>query len=898
MNAPALRDLSVHLLPDDRKKSVALRKTCLLLAKTSLVVAFFLSAIGFLFLARAGATLQPLNHRVIDAEYSKALDKIITVSATPTNQIHVVDPISGDDRALGLSYVPTCVSVGPDGVHAAVGHNGHVSYVDLNTLTLLRTYDVTTDVIDVVLAGNGYVYAFPRVDQWEHIRCLNLETGQETLHTGMYVRAGTLAKLHPDGTKMYGANNGVSPSNIERYDITAGTAAYMYDSPYWGDYPVCGNLWMSEDGMRIFTACGKVFRSSDAVSEDMVYNGTLSGSGSIGHLDHSSEVNKVALIMKGSSFPTVVVKDTDIWIYQYDPLAYYTTVPLPPFPVGGVGYQSHGRFVFFNSAGSALFAIVQADTDSGTLLDYALATVDIEQGSKVYYTITASAGTGGAISPSGATPVIFGGSAGFTITADADYAISDVRVDGYLVGKVTSYTFENVEANHTIAVTFKPTFVGVMASAGPGGTINPSGLAKVSPGASLTFSITADAGYAISDVLVDGSSVGRVNSYTFNNIQTGHTIEATFGRAITVAPYYPLVPGTQWTYQKDGGTTEMVAIVKKPFTVNGVDTVPFQYSLTGAKEYYTNDGSGIRLHGTYSPKAYNNHPGTFTMSPPITIAPTQAVEGQTIHSGGIVRLTVPGLGHAEANYNADYTVDGLETITVTAGTFEAIKLTYNLTISDSTETGTLHLAKDIGQIRQTITYSGQTTTYELVSTNSTMRDLAVTNITRPATLIFRKSATSKTSPVKVVVQNRGPFPETITDQAMLSNVVTLAVHSLGSCADPVPAPVSPSKFPLTIPSKGSLTLTYNVTFDCVNDPARSTIKDPNHSDYRFTATVDRAAIDGDTDSHPSDDICPRPVTPPYAIDPYPDGMIREKGCGARKSDGTFGNELVTDIVTK
>lgn len=873
-------------------------RTCRLLAKFSLVTPLFLFAVTFLFLSGARATLQPLDHRVIDAEYSKVLDKIITVSSTPANQLHIVDPVTGDDRALSLLYAPTCVSVGPDGVHAAVGHNGHVSYIDLNTLTLLRTYDVTADVIDVVLAGNGYVYAFPRMYQFTYIRCLNLETGQETLQTGLFIYGGTLAKSHPDGTKIYGANNGVSPSDIERYDITTGTAVRMYDSPYHGDYPMCGNLWISEDGMRIFTACGRVFRSSDNVSEDMTYNGKLFEYGFLTYLDHSSDAGKVALIFSNNAYPPMAIKDTDIWVYQYDPLAYYTTVPLPSFRVGSTDYQSHGRFVFFNSTGSGLFAIVQADPESGTLLDYALATIDIAQGSKFYFTITASAGSGGTISPSGATPVLFGESAGFTITPDEEYGVSDVRVDGYTVGKVTTYQFENVEENHTIAVTFKPTILGVMASAGRGGTITPSGLTKVGVGTSLTFAIAPEADYVISDVMVDGKSVGKITTYTFNNIQAGHTIEAIFGRVTTAAPYYPLVPGTQWTYRKDDGTTEMVTVLKKPFTVNGVETAQFQYSVSGAKEYYTNDESGIRLHGIYSPTAYKNHPGTFTMIPPITISPTQAIEGQGTHSAGTVRLVVPGLGHAEVSYSADYVVNGFETITITAGTFEALKITYSLAMSGSTETGTLHLVKDIGQIRQkTVTYTGQTSVYELVSTNVTVRDLAVTNITRPAVLAFTKSATRKTSPVKLVIQNRGPFPETIADQTMLSNVVTLTVQSLGSCPNPVPTPVSPSSFPLSIPPKGSLTLTYNVTFDCVNDPTRSTPKAPNHNDYRFSATVNRVVIDGDNDSHPSDDVCPRSIAPPYEIDPYPDGTIKDRGCGARKSDGTFGNELFTDIVS-
>ena len=68
----------------------------------------------------------------------------------------------------------------------------------------------------------------------------------------------------------------------------------------------------------------------------------------------------------------------------------------------------------------------------------------------------------------------------------------------------------------------------IAASAGTGGTISPSGSVSVSHGASQAFSITPNAGYGITNVLVDGSSVGAVSSYTFSNVTAAHTISATF----------------------------------------------------------------------------------------------------------------------------------------------------------------------------------------------------------------------------------------------------------------------------------------------------------------------------------------------------------------------------------
>ena len=71
-----------------------------------------------------------------------------------------------------------------------------------------------------------------------------------------------------------------------------------------------------------------------------------------------------------------------------------------------------------------------------------------------YYTIKATAGTGGSISPSGNVSVREGRDQTFTITPDKGYAVSNVKIDGKSIGAVKSYTFENVSRAHTIEVIF------------------------------------------------------------------------------------------------------------------------------------------------------------------------------------------------------------------------------------------------------------------------------------------------------------------------------------------------------------------------------------------------------------------------------------------------------------
>ena len=151
------------------------------------------------------------------------------------------------------------------------------------------------------------------------------------------------------------------------------------------------------------------------------------------------------------------------------------------------------------------------------------------------YTINASAGPGGSISPSGNKSVNHGANQSYVISPNNCFTIADVIVDGVSQGATGSYIFSNVTSNHTISAVFKVNSFTITASAGPGGTISPSESISVPNGGSQTFTISPDASHAISDVLVDGSSVGAVSSYTFRNVTGDHTIYALFVPGYTLS---------------------------------------------------------------------------------------------------------------------------------------------------------------------------------------------------------------------------------------------------------------------------------------------------------------------------------------------------------------------------
>ncbi len=168
-------------------------------------------------------------------------------------------------------------------------------------------------------------------------------------------------------------------------------------------------------------------------------------------------------------------------------------------------------------------------------------------------------------------------------------------------------------------------------------------------------------------------------------------------------------------------------------------------------------------------------------------------------------------------------------------------------------------------------------------------NLAVLSVKPPKKINLSGRKPNQTKSVRVTIQNLGTHSETIADLNALTNVVIFSVESLGVC--PVPAislvPLK-KRFPIVLGPKKKLTLLYNVTFGCVNDPLATT-KSANHSDFRYTVTVNPAALDGNTDTQPSNDVCPR----------QPNLAIGDKGCGNRDPvTKQPGADVLTDVIMK
>lgn len=133
-----------------------------------------------------------------------------------------------------------------------------------------------------------------------------------------------------------------------------------------------------------------------------------------------------------------------------------------------------------------------------------------------------------------------------TFTPDAGYEVSTATVNGTTVTPDANgqYIIPNVTENVDITAIF--TYVGgsssgggssvtrytITATATAGGSISPSGTVRVNRNADETFTMKAQEGYELADVLVDGKSVGAVERYTFEEVRKSHTILAIFEKTI------------------------------------------------------------------------------------------------------------------------------------------------------------------------------------------------------------------------------------------------------------------------------------------------------------------------------------------------------------------------------
>ena len=164
------------------------------------------------------------------------------------------------------------------------------------------------------------------------------------------------------------------------------------------------------------------------------------------------------------------------------------------------------------------------------------------------YTVTATAGTGGSISPSGAQTVNAGGSISFSVSPTSGYEVEDVKVNGESIGAVSSCTIANVTANTTVAASFREAAADTISV-----TVTHNGYGSVKYGNNTvvsgtpvtvprgtSFTLQPNTGARTKTVRKDNVQVAAASSYSF---QANGTLEVTFEQGLPASSFGTSVSG-------------------------------------------------------------------------------------------------------------------------------------------------------------------------------------------------------------------------------------------------------------------------------------------------------------------------------------------------------------------
>lgn len=312
-----------------------------------------------------------LAYAPLDARYSRALDKLITISSNP-NALKIVDPFSESVRNVPLPTSVKSFSISPNGKLAIVLHESVASLVDLESATLVKSFATGGSHTDAFITNAAVAYFVGQTGgQWVRpsVVYFNARTGAEmtlpeTNYMGMFY--GTQYGVYAPGkNKVFVMSQGLSPADISYFEIDPATNGViaMGDSPYHGDYSMRTPLYLSENEDLLFTSSGNYFYASN-----LKYAGTFGLQQGLTGLSNST-VRDETLVLTGtvSYYPASTTYPSNFRRFA-GPLLFADGVF--DFPVID-GKQSYGINIWHSADGRRL-ALVQTGsaTENGMGVKY------------------------------------------------------------------------------------------------------------------------------------------------------------------------------------------------------------------------------------------------------------------------------------------------------------------------------------------------------------------------------------------------------------------------------------------------------------------------------------------------------------------------------------------------
>ncbi|MCP5144428.1 MAG: hypothetical protein H6978_06360 [Gammaproteobacteria bacterium] len=173
---------------------------------------------------------------------------------------------------------------------------------------------------------------------------------------------------------------------------------------------------------------------------------------------------------------------------------------------------------------------------------------------------------------------------------------------------------------------------------------------------------------------------------------------AAHAQQFAIADYFPLQALDEWSYQENSQST-IRSVQPGEVIINGAATSAISDDFDILTEYWSVDAQGLRLHRQIDTDATQQTTDTYTYNPAVVLAAATSSAGSSVTTTGTVTIDFDG-DVFQPQFSATSTVEGVETVVVPGGTFDALKIQYALTILGETETVTLWLAPGIGIVRR------------------------------------------------------------------------------------------------------------------------------------------------------------------------------------------------------
>ncbi len=472
----------------------------------------------------------------------------VDVNST-TNRIYVANHTSGNVSVIdgANNTVAATVTVGIQPYGVGVNPTTNRVYVANHTSNNISVIDGSTNMVAATVSVGSGPYGVGVNPTTNRIYVTNYNSGNVSVIDGANntVVATVTVGIRPSGVsvnsatnRVYVANNGNgNVSVIDGANNTVAATVAVGSGPY-------------SDGVNVNPATGRVyianyFSNNVSVIQDLVLpqlalSKTVAPNTGVPH--HG--VVTYTLVLNNSS----TVSDTNVLFTDTLPpgatFGQWLSAPAGVVQVGnslswvGTVTDSTSTTFAFTAMHTGNYGdvISNAAYFSGTSqAGNSAAGFTVEPG----YTVTVNrGGTGAGIVSSvpagincGATcSAMFAANSIVTLMATPLISSTLVGWSGDRITTTSQVTF-TMNANKSVTATFAlKTFI-ITPTTSANGSITPSTPQMVNYGASRTFTITANAGYHIFDVGVDGVSQGPIDSYAFNNITASHTISASFANS-------------------------------------------------------------------------------------------------------------------------------------------------------------------------------------------------------------------------------------------------------------------------------------------------------------------------------------------------------------------------------